>query len=110
MAAYVVVDTDWKSTDADTRAAFGRAAQPVIRSYGGQFLTPPGERSDTLEGDWTPEILTIIEFPDMARARACWASSDFRAAVAIRQRTPAVFKAVLVHGVPSESAPVPNAP
>jgi uncharacterized protein (DUF1330 family) len=98
VAAYVVVDTDWKETDPETRAAFGRAAQPVIRSYGGTFLTPPGSASAPLEGDWDPKILTVIAFPDAEKARELWNSPEFRAAVAIRKATDAVFKVVLVDG------------
>jgi uncharacterized protein (DUF1330 family) len=96
MAAYLVVDTDWKDTDGETKAAFGRAAQPVIRSYGGTFLTPVGHGCETLEGDWNPEILTIVQFPDAETARRMWNSPEFRAAAAIRRATDAVFKVVLV--------------
>jgi uncharacterized protein (DUF1330 family) len=99
MAVYLVIDTDWKDTEIETRAAFGRAAQPVIRSYDGKFLTPPGGVSEPLEGDWAPPILTIIEFPVREQALACWTSPEFRAAVAIRQASKAVFKVVLVEGV-----------
>lgn len=98
MAAYLVVDTDWKTVSPDTRAAFGRAAQPVIAQYQGKFLTPPGGSNETLEGDWTPEILTIVEFPDLDNVRAMMASPEFQAAAAIRRATEAVFKIVLVDG------------
>jgi uncharacterized protein (DUF1330 family) len=101
MAAYLVVDTDWQDTDPETRAAFGRAAQPVIAQYGGRFLTPPGTlTSEPLEGDWAPKILTIVEFPDAARARQMWDSPEFQAAAAIRRATNAVFKIVLVDAAP----------
>lgn len=51
VAAYLVVDTDWKNTGSEARAAFGRTAQPVVERYGGRFLTPPGSRAEPLEGD-----------------------------------------------------------
>ena len=70
MAAYIVVDTDWQDTDIETRAAYGRAAQPAISSYGGRFLTPPGSTAEPLEGDWDPKILTILEFPDVEQGPA----------------------------------------
>jgi uncharacterized protein (DUF1330 family) len=101
MAAYLVVDTDWKETDVETRAAFGRAAQPVIRDHGGKFLTPPGSRAEPLEGEWRPTILTIVEFPDADAARRMWNSAEFRAAAAIRRATDAVFKVVLIDGAPA---------
>jgi uncharacterized protein (DUF1330 family) len=102
LAAYFVVDTDWQDTDPETRATFGRAAQPVIKQYGGRFLTPPGtSTNESLEGDWDPQFLTIVEFPDAASIRRMWASPEFRAAVAIRQATNAVFKIVLVDADPA---------
>ena len=102
MAAYLVVDTDWQDTDPETRAAFGRAAQPVVKQHGGTFLTPPGTLSyEPLEGDWAPKILTIVEFPDAASARRMWASPEFREAVAIRRATNAVFKIVLIDADPA---------
>lgn len=102
MSAYFVVDTDWKDTDAEKRAEFGRAALPAIQRYGGKFLTPPGAlSSETLEGDWHPKILTIVELPDAETARRLWTSPEFQAAVAIRQATNAVFKYVLVDADPA---------
>jgi uncharacterized protein (DUF1330 family) len=98
MAAYLVVDSDWKGTDVETRTRFGRAAQPVINEFGGIFLTPPGRSGETLEGDWTPQTLTIVEFPDVATAKALMDAPAFRDAVAIRKATDAVFKMVLVDG------------
>ncbi|HEY8447794.1 MAG TPA: DUF1330 domain-containing protein [Thermomicrobiales bacterium] len=102
MAAYLVVDTDWKDTDGETRAAFGRAAQPVIAAHGGKFLTPPGTNAEPLEGDWQPPIVTIIEFPDVESAKRLWNSPEFRAAAEIRRATNAVFKIVLVDGAPAD--------
>jgi uncharacterized protein (DUF1330 family) len=99
VAAYLVVDTDWQDTDLAARMAFGRAAQPVIRRYGGTFLTPPGGGVEPMEGGWGPQILTIIEFPDADQARQLWNAPEFREAVAIRKATNAVFKIVLVDGV-----------
>ena len=98
MAAYLVIDTDWKDTDTETRMAYSRVAQPVIGSYGGRFLTRPGGPAEPLEGDWNPQVLTILEFPDAATARQLWNSLEYRSAFAIRQATNAVFKAVLVDG------------
>jgi uncharacterized protein (DUF1330 family) len=98
MAAYLIVDSDWKGTEIETRSRFGRAAQPVIRDFGGTFLTQPGRPGETLEGDWNPETLTIIEFPDVAAAKALMDAPAFRDAVAIRKATDAVFKIVLVDG------------
>jgi uncharacterized protein (DUF1330 family) len=99
MAAYLVVDTDWKDVDVETRTAFGKAARPVIEGYGGKFLTPPGQGgTESIEGDWNPPILTIVEFPDAESIHQMWNSPEFKSAAAIRRATPAEFKVVVVGG------------
>jgi uncharacterized protein (DUF1330 family) len=97
MAAYLVVETDWKDTPVEKRAEFGEAALPVIQSYRGRLLTPPGSlANEVLEGHWHPKIVTLIEFPDAATVHQMWKSPGFQAAIAIRQATNAVFNYVLV--------------
>jgi uncharacterized protein (DUF1330 family) len=98
VAAYLVVDTDWKDVDIETRTAFGQAAQPVIRSYGGKFLTSPGNPAEPLEGDWNPAVIMIAEFPDAETIHRMWESPEFKSAAAIRRSTPAEFKVVVVEG------------
>src|SRR5215212_6568947 len=101
MSAYLVIDSDWKDTSDEARAAYVQTAQPAIFKYQGRFLTPPGRGNESLEGDWHPQRLTIIEFPDIDTARTLWTSDEFRAAVAARKRTNAVFKVVLIDGAPT---------
>ena len=96
MAAYLVVETDWKDTPLETRTAFGNTARPVIASYEGRFLTLPGRAAESIEGDWHPATLAIVEFPNAERIRTMVASPEFGKAVAIRRATNAEFKLVLV--------------
>ncbi len=63
MAVYLVTEADWKDNPPETIQAFGRAAQPAVIAHGGKFLTVPN-RPEALEGDWTPRVLMIAEFPD----------------------------------------------
>jgi len=42
---------------------------------------------ETLEGEWQPKRLVIIEFESAARAKQWWSSEEYREAKAIRQRT-----------------------
>jgi uncharacterized protein (DUF1330 family) len=99
VAAYLVVDTDWKDVDLETRTAFGQAAKPVIQNYGGKFLTAPGNPAESIEGDWKPPVLMIAEFPDVDTIHRMWDSAEFKSAAAIRRATPAEFKVVVVDGV-----------
>ena len=81
MSAYVIVDIDIH--DADTYARYRDLAPPSIAAYGGRYLARGGE-TDTLEGEWRPERLVILEFPDMNAARAWWASPEYAEAKALR--------------------------
>jgi uncharacterized protein (DUF1330 family) len=98
VAAYLVVETDWKDVDLETRTTFGKAARPVFENYGGKFLTTPGQGAESIEGDWHPPILTIVEFPNSDAVRQMMDSPDFKSAAAIRRATNAEFKLVLVEG------------
>jgi uncharacterized protein (DUF1330 family) len=98
MAAYLVVDADWKDVDIETRTVFGQAAAPVIQRYGGKFLTNRGQSAEPIEGDWNPPILTIVEFPNAEQIHQMWNDPDYISAVAMRKATPAQFKVVVVEG------------
>lgn len=38
----------------------------------------------TLEGDWHPGPLIVVEFPDIERARRWYASAEYAAALEVR--------------------------
>lgn len=56
-------------------AAFGK--------YGGRFLVRGGAQ-DLVEGELRPRCV-VIEFPDIQAARDCYASPEYRAAMAKRE-------------------------
>jgi uncharacterized protein (DUF1330 family) len=57
-----------------------------IEKFGGRFLVRGG-RTHTLEGNWSPKRFVMVEFPDVDRAKAWWASSEYAEAKALRQAT-----------------------
>jgi len=57
---------------------------PTLQAYGGRFLVRGG-KVDVLEGSWSPKRLVIVEFPDVAKAKAWWASAGYAEPKAIRQ-------------------------
>ena len=59
------------------------AAQSVT-ACGGRYIVRGGP-TELLEGDWQPKRLVILEFPDMAAARAWWSSSEYAEAKALRR-------------------------
>jgi len=95
MAAYVVVQVDVK--DPVRYEDYKRMVPESLAKYGGRFLVRGG-RTETLEGTWDPNRFVLVEFPDVARARAWWASQDYADAKALRQAT-STTQMILVEGI-----------
>jgi uncharacterized protein (DUF1330 family) len=60
----------------------GRAAASIANA-GGRYVARGGD-IDVLEGDAPPGRTVLLEFPDMAAARAWYDGDEYRAARAIR--------------------------
>ena len=58
--------------------------QQTMDPYGGRFLVH-GAEVEVIEGRW-PGTVVIIEFPDMAAARAWYASPAYQAILPLRTR------------------------
>jgi uncharacterized protein (DUF1330 family) len=58
------------------------AARPAFKKYGAHFLVRGGT-VETKEGV-SRERNVVVEFPDVATARACYSSQEYQAAKAIR--------------------------
>lgn len=94
MAAYVVVDISIQ--DPATYERYKELAPPAIAAYGGRYLVRGGTTT-SLEGDWKPERLVILEFPTAAQAKAWWESREYAAAKALRHSC-AETRMVLIEG------------
>ena len=57
-----------------------------------------GGEAHTLEGDWKPKRIVVLEFPSVEKAREWWDGPVYREARAIRQRA-AHTKMIVVPGV-----------
>lgn len=83
MSAYVIVEID--ITDPETYAHYRELAPPTVHAYGGRYLARGGETA-SLEGDWRPQRLVILEFESLERARQWHESPEYREARALRHR------------------------
>lgn len=95
MAAYLIAEIDVHDTGAYEE--YRRLAGTTLAAFGGRFLVRGGD-TVTIEGDWSPRRMVLIEFPSAEHARAWWASPDYSVARAIRQRT-ATTRMILAEGV-----------
>ncbi len=94
MAAYWIAHVT--VTDPERYKAYQALAPAAFARFGGQFLARGGE-SDVLEGSQQARHVVIV-FPDLASARACYASAEYQAARAAREGA-AEVALVIVDGV-----------
>ena len=95
MAAYVIVDI--QVTDPVGYEEYKKLAPPIVAAYGGKYLARGG-KTETLEGDWSPKRLVILEFESAERAKAWLNSPEYRAPRQLRNRTTKT-NMVVVEGV-----------
>lgn len=95
MSAYVIVDIE--VTDPVGYEEYKKLAAPTVAQYGGKYLARGGA-TETLEGEWQPKRLVILEFENMERAKAWLNSEEYRPARQLRHRY-ARSKMVVVAGV-----------
>ena len=96
MPAYVVVDIT--VNDAQTNERYKLLAPPSIAAHHGRYIVRGG-RTETLEGEWQPSRLVILEFPTVDDAKAWWDSEEYSAAKALRQSC-AATEMLLIEGFP----------
>ena len=95
MAAYVVVEIE--VTDPVRYEDYKQMAEASVAAFGGRYVVRGG-LVDTLEGDWHPARLVMLEFPSAERAREWWSSELYRPGKELRQAT-ARSRMILVRGV-----------
>jgi uncharacterized protein (DUF1330 family) len=57
-----------------------------VTAHGGRYVVRGG-KVDTLEGDWRPGRVVLLEFPSAEKAHAWWNSEMYRPAKALRHET-----------------------
>jgi uncharacterized protein (DUF1330 family) len=83
MSAYLIVDTQIDNPEAYEE--YKQLAKPIAEKYGGVYRARGGTL-DIVEADlWTPTRMVIIEFPDMAAARAFVDSEEYAPVKPIRR-------------------------
>jgi uncharacterized protein (DUF1330 family) len=95
MPAYILVDIDVH--DPERYEDYKARAAPTVALYGGKYIVR-GAPVETLEGDWHPTRLVILEFPNVERAKAWLYSDEYRPIGAVRHAT-ATSQMIVVAGV-----------
>lgn len=95
MAAYVIADTEVH--DPQAILEYQRQVPATLAPYGGRFLVRGGAVAPA-EGDYRPQRMVVLEFPDMAAAKAWYASPAYQAILPLRQRHSRAHFLVFVEG------------
>jgi len=83
MPAYVISDVS--ARDQAAFEAYRTRAADSIGRHDGRYIVRGG-MIDTLEGDWQPRTIVIVEFPDMASLMGWYDSPEYSRLKAIRER------------------------
>jgi uncharacterized protein (DUF1330 family) len=94
MTAYVIADVD--VTDPVKYEDYKKLTPGAIAKHGGRFLARGGQCA-TLEGNWRPGRMIVIEFPSYQQARDFYTSVEYTAARRARAGA-ATLKMVVVDG------------
>ena len=95
MAAYLVVDID--VTNPTQFEEYKKLAPVAIAKYGGRYVIRGGAY-ESLEGNWKPQRVTVVEFESMEKGKAFYNSPEYQAAIKARKGA-ANMKMLLVQGV-----------
>ncbi|WP_328720038.1 DUF1330 domain-containing protein [Streptomyces sp. NBC_00247] len=84
MTAYVIADVQLTG-DAEELAEYRSKVVATLAPHGGRYLAR-GSEIDVVEGEWAPGQIVLVEFPDLASARAWNDSPEYRAIAPLRIR------------------------
>lgn len=95
MPAYVIVEVSIH--DHKDYEGYMKLTPAAIAAFDGRFVVRGGKVS-SMEGEWKPERIVVLEFPSAVRAHEWWHSELYSEAKIIRQRA-AATKMIIVEGI-----------
>jgi uncharacterized protein (DUF1330 family) len=99
-AAYLIhVDPESGYGDPDGMAQYNAHVGAIIESFGGAYHLRH-KKSRVLEGDWSPDFITLIEFPSMIKLLEFYESEEYRPWLDVRKNAGAGRIVVFEGGAP----------
>lgn len=83
MAGYLIVDIE--VTDPAAFEEYRKLVPATIAQYGGKYLVRGGA-VQTVEGNWQPKRVVILEFPSVERAKQWYNSQEYAPLRAMRMK------------------------
>ncbi len=74
MPAYVIVEVEIE--DAAAYEEYKKLTPAAIAAYDGRFIVR-GAKTESLEGNWNPQRVVVLEFPSAERAKQCIPSAKY---------------------------------
>ncbi len=97
MGAYITADGT--VTDPAAMEEYRKPVPATLTPFGGRFIVRGGAHQ-TLEGDWKPNRLVVLEFPSLEQAKLWYDSEQYREPKAMRLRAGRT-NLVIVDGIPA---------
>lgn len=85
MKAYVLFVEDMFNPEAEGLRQYIQQAPAVLKRYGGRLISAGGA-SQTLEGDWHPKLLAMLEFDSLEQAKRWYYSPEYSALIPLRRQ------------------------
>lgn len=95
MAGYVIAQLT--VTDPEKFEVYRGQVSATIEQYGGKFLVRGGA-TETVEGDWNPQRMVILQFESVERAKEWYYSPEYSGPMQLRHQA-ANSNVVFVEGV-----------
>ena len=95
MKGYIIVDV--KITNPTLYEDYRKLTPGSLQPFDGQFIVRGGA-TETLEGDWQPGRIVVLECPSLTKAKAWWSSDGYAPAKAIRQAA-TITRMIMVEGI-----------
>lgn len=95
MSAYLIAEVEVR--DPQGYEEYRKLVGPTLQKYGGKFLVRGG-KVETLEGDWNPKRVVVLEFESVEQAHKWYDSPEYTVAKNIRQKA-SDGRFILVEGV-----------
>lgn len=105
MPAYVV--SMMTITDPETYKQYTSRTPPIVKKYGGKFLTR-GEEITCVEGQDYTGRMVILEFPSKADVEAWFADPDYQEAMTFRHAASTMNYLLLQEGGANTDDPDPK--
>jgi uncharacterized protein (DUF1330 family) len=95
MAAYIIAEISIHNPE--LMEEYKKLTPDTLTAFGGKFIIRGG-KTLTIEGEWNPDRIVVLEFPSIENAQAWLNSEKYHHAKQIRQKA-ALTKMILVEGV-----------